>query len=145
MSKKILVLNGPNLNMLGIREPEIYGTKTLSDLEAFCYAEGKKQSLQIDFRQSNFEGELIGWIHEALNKFDGILINPAGLGHTSVALLDALSCVDIPKVEVHLTNIHKRDSFRQNSFTAKSCNGVICGFGINSYKLGLSALKEIIG
>ena len=136
----ILVLNGPNINMLGIREPEVYGQLTyqhlVDELHSFAQAEG----VRITCKQSNVEGELVGMIQEAFGKYDGIVINPAAYTHYSIALLDALKSVSLPAVEVHISNIHKREEFRHKSYTAAACIGQISGFGLMSYKLGISAL-----
>lgn len=142
--KPIYVLNGPNLNMLGLREPHIYGAETLKDVEERCRSHAKALGLSIDFRQSNIEGELVSWIHEARDKAEGIAINAGAYTHTSIALHDALKAAELPAVELHLSNVHKRESFRHHSFIAPAVNGVICGFGVNSYELALSALALII-
>lgn len=142
--KPIFVLNGPNLNMLGLREPSVYGSETLKDVEARCAAHATSLNLMIDFRQTNSEGELVSWIHEARDKASGIAINAGAYTHTSVALHDALKAADVPAVELHLSNIHKRESFRHHSFIAPAVTGVICGFGVNSYELAISALATII-
>jgi len=142
MAKRILVLNGPNLNMLGLREPETYGLDTLADIEALCATEGKALGLSIDFRQSNHEGELVTWIQQARGQFEGIVINPAAYSHTSVAIHDALRMVDMPLVEVHLSNIHARERFRHHSYVSAVATGVICGLGPAGYKLALVALAE---
>jgi 3-dehydroquinate dehydratase-2 len=142
--KPVFVLNGPNLNLLGLREPAIYGAATLKDVEARCAAHAATLGLAIDFRQSNVEGELVTWIHEARDKACGIAINAGAYTHTSVALHDALKAADLPSVEVHLSNVHKREAFRHHSFIAPAVNGVICGFGVESYVLALSALHSII-
>lgn len=142
MAKRILVLNGPNLNMLGLREPETYGSDTLADIEAMCTAEGKNLGLSVDFRQSNLEGDLVTWIQQARGNFDAIVINPAAYSHTSVAIHDALRIADMPVVEVHLTNIHARERFRHHSYVSAVAAGVICGLGPVGYKLALVALAE---
>lgn len=142
MAKRVLVLNGPNLNMLGVREPATYGSQTLSDIEKLCKAEGKALGLTVTCKQSNHEGELVTFIQEALGKFEAIVINPAAYSHTSVAIHDALRAVGLPVVEVHLSNIHARESFRHHSFVSPVALGVICGFGAAGYKLALSALAE---
>lgn len=139
---KILVINGPNLNMLGIREPEKYGTTSLADIEKELYAYSFEIGIDIETFQSNSEGEIIDKIQQALDNFDGIIINPGGYTHTSVAIRDAISSVNLPCVEVHLTNIHAREEFRQKSLIAPVCIGQITGFGKNGYKLGLKALSE---
>ncbi len=140
----ILIVNGPNLNLLGEREPEIYGSTTLADIEALLQAEFPNHSLS--FFQSNHEGELIERLHEAFRdaSLDGVIINPGGFSHTSVALRDALSALRIPKVEVHLSNIHAREAFRHTSVTAGACNGLISGFGVSSYRLGIHALEPLM-
>jgi 3-dehydroquinate dehydratase-2 len=140
----IFVLNGPNLNLLGLREPEIYGTGTLDDLETLCAETAEGLGLAIDFRQSNLEGELISWVHEARTKAAGLIINPAGYSHTSVALMDAILALDIPIVEVHLSNIHKREAFRHHSYVSHAADGVICGLGFAGYRLALIALSDIL-
>lgn len=142
MAKRVLVLNGPNLNLLGTREPDIYGAETLADVEALCRQTGDAHDLAIDFRQSNHEGELITWIHEARGTADAIVINPAGYSHTSVAIHDALKGVGLPVAEVHISNIHQRESFRHHSFVSAVAFGVICGFGVNGYRMALQALAD---
>ena len=142
MTKRVLVLNGPNLNLLGTREPETYGSETLKDVEALCKAAAEQLGLAIDFRQSNHEGELVTWIQDARTSADGILINPAAYSHTSVAIHDALRAVGLPVAEVHLTNIHQREAFRHHSYVSSVAFGVICGFGSLGYKLALEALAK---
>ena len=142
--KPIYILNGPNLNMLGTREPQTYGSETLKDIELRCAAKAKTLGLAIDFRQSNIEGELVTWIQEARGKASGIAVNAGAYTHTSVALHDALKAADIPAVEVHLSNVHKRESFRHDSLIAPAVNGVIAGFGANSYELAIEALATIL-
>ncbi|WP_135077642.1 type II 3-dehydroquinate dehydratase [Terasakiella sp. SH-1] len=144
MSNKILILNGPNLNLLGKREPEIYGHETLADVEQLCLATAQGEGVEIDFRQSNHEGDLIDWIQEARDNFDAIVINPAAYTHTSVAIHDALQAVEKPVVEVHLSNIHKREEFRHTSFVSKSANGVICGLGTHGYQLAVQAVCRLL-
>ena len=139
----ILVLNGPNLNMLGVREPEIYGRETLADIETACREHAGGSGYEIDFRQSNSEGELVGWIQEAREKVAGVAINAAAYTHTSVALLDALSLIDVPVIEVHLSNVFARESFRHHSYISSVATGVICGFGSTSYLLALDAIIAI--
>ena len=141
---KILFLNGPNLNLLGTREPDKYGTQTLKDIEIFIKEEAKKLNIEIEFYQSNIEGELVNKIQEAKNIFDGIVMNPAAYTHTSVAIRDAILAVSIPTVEIHISNIHTREEFRKTSLTAPACVGQITGFGINSYKLGLIAINDYL-
>jgi len=142
-SSTILVLNGPNLNMLGVRQPEIYGRETLADIEAAFRARGDELGLKIDFRQSNVEGELVTWIQEAREQVGGIVINAAAYTHTSVALLDALSLIDAPIIEVHLSNIYARDSFRHHSYISPVATGVICGLGSVGYLLALDAIDKL--
>lgn len=139
----VLFLNGPNLNLLGTREPEIYGRLTLADIEAVVRAEAQRLGVKVDFRQSNVEGELVTWIQEAKGVFDVIVINAAAYTHTSVAIRDALSATGIPAIEIHLSNVHAREEFRQHSLIAPVCKGVIAGFGANSYILGLSASVSV--
>ena len=142
MAQRVLVLNGPNLNLLGTREPDIYGAHTLGDVETLCLATGRELGLDIDFRQSNHEGELVTWIQEAWQSAEAILINPAAYSHTSVAIHDALKAVGLPVAEVHLSNIHQREAFRHHSYVSAVAVGVICGFGITGYRLSLIALAE---
>ncbi len=143
MSNTIFVLNGPNLNMLGKREPGIYGGKTLADIEAECKAAGADLGLLVDFRQSNHEGVLVDWLHEASDKAAGVAINAGAYTHTSVALHDAIRAIGIPVVEVHISNIHAREQFRHKSMIAPATKGMICGFGPQSYILALHALKNL--
>ena len=142
--KPIYILNGPNLNLLGLREPNIYGQETIADLEARCVAKAKSLGQQIVFRQTNTEGELINWVHEAQNKACGIIVNGAAYTHTSVALHDALKAVNIPTVEVHLSNVYAREPFRHHSYISPVAHGVICGFGGQSYELALDGIAQIL-
>lgn len=142
--KHILIVNGPNLNMLGSREPEIYGTETLADIEIKCKAHGTKLGLTIDFVQSNIEGEIVTAIQNAAKTHHGLLINAGAYTHTSIAIMDALLLLKIPVIEVHLSNIFKREPFRHDSYISKAAKGVICGFGSESYVLALSAVSTII-
>jgi len=140
---KILFLNGPNLNLLGQREPETYGSLTLSDIQAHVQERASKAGAEVTFRQSNSEGELVGWIQGALGKYDAIVINAAAYTHTSVALRDAIAAVAVPTIEIHLSNIHAREEFRHRSLIAPVCCGQISGFGHFSYILGLEAAVNI--
>jgi 3-dehydroquinate dehydratase-2 len=142
MAKRVLVLNGPNLNMLGTREPEIYGAQTLGDIEKLCQSTGQALGLKVDFRQSNHEGELVTWIQDARKTADAIVINPAAYSHTSVAIHDALKAAGLPVAEVHLSNIHHREAFRHHSYVSAVAYGVICGFGALGYTMALQALSE---
>jgi 3-dehydroquinate dehydratase II len=142
MGKRILVLNGPNLNMLGKREPATYGKGTLADIQALCVEAAASFGLGLDFRQSNHEGELVTWIQDALGTADGIVINPGAYSHTSIAIHDALRAVALPVIEVHLTNIHAREPFRHHSYVSAVATGVICGLGPTGYKLAVHALAE---
>ena len=146
MPETIYVLNGPNMNMLGTREPEKYGSATLADVETLCRATAKRFGLDVDFRQSNMEGELVNWIQEAhAKKAAGIVINAAGYTTTSIAILDALLAVKLPVIEIHITNIHQRESFRHNSYVSKAAKAMICGFGIDGYALAIAGLAGLIG
>ncbi|MBK7997559.1 MAG: type II 3-dehydroquinate dehydratase [Verrucomicrobia bacterium] len=140
---KILFLNGPNLNLLGQREPEKYGRTTLAEIEALIRREAKVRSVEVDFKQSNVEGELVTWIQEAKGVFDAIVINAAAYTHTSIALRDAIAAVAIPTIEIHLSNIHAREEFRHRSLLAPVCRGQISGFGAFSYILGLISAVNI--
>ena len=141
---KILILNGPNLNLLGTREPGIYGHETLAEIEQRCGQKAKALGFEIAMRQSNSEGELIGWIHEAVSKWSAIIINPAAYTHTSVAIMDALKLVNCPIVEVHISNIYQRESFRQHSYVSPVATGVICGFGPAGYEFALEAISGLL-
>lgn len=141
---KILIINGVNMNMLGLRETEKYGTMTLKDLEKELYAFSFELGIDIETFQSNFEGEIVEKIHQTKDHFDGIVINAGAYTHTSVAIRDAISAVNTPTVEVHMTNIYKREDFRHHSYIAPVCIGQISGFGINSYKLGLKAVVDYL-
>jgi len=140
----VLVLNGPNLNLLGTREPTIYGSETLKDIEARCTARAKILGLAIDFRQTNTEGELVGWIQQAHGTACGIILNAGAYTHTSIAIQDALRGCQLPVVEVHLSNVYKREPFRHHSYVSPAANGVICGFGPHGYELAIDALINII-
>jgi 3-dehydroquinate dehydratase II len=144
-SKPIFILNGPNLNLLGKREPEIYGTGTLADLKLRCEAKAAELGLTADFRQTNSEGQFVDWIHEARETAAGLIVNAAAYSHTSVAILDALLGSPIPCVEVHLSNIYKRDEFRHHSYVSKAAAGVICGLGPMGYDLALTYLAGLRG
>ncbi|MDD9942033.1 MAG: type II 3-dehydroquinate dehydratase [Myxococcales bacterium] len=144
-TKQLLVLHGPNLNRLGAREPEIYGRDTLNDVNALLASLASSLGATVECRQSNHEGQLIDWLHEVGDVFDGAIINPAGLTHTSVALRDAIASVPGPVIECHLSNIHAREPFRHKSVTAGACAGAIMGFGTRSYTLALRALVDLLG
>lgn len=143
-TKTVLVLNGPNLNLLGSREPEIYGRETLDDIEAACRKRAKALGLALDFRQSNAEAELIDWIQAARGKAAGIVINAAAYTHSSIAILDALAACGLPVVEVHLSNIFRREPFRHHSYVSRAASGVICGFGGHGYGLAVEAIARLI-
>ena len=140
---KILFLNGPNLNLLGTREPDIYGKLSLADIEAAVRRRAVELEVEVDFRQSNLEGDLVTWIQQAKGNFSAIVINAAAYTHTSVALRDAISAAGLPAIEIHLSNIHAREEFRQRSLIAAVCRGQISGFGIKSYILGLEAAVDV--
>jgi 3-dehydroquinate dehydratase-2 len=145
MPGTIYVINGPNLNLLGTREPETYGRATLADIEKLCAATAKQHGYAIEFRHSNREGELVDWIQEAgKNKAAGIVINPAGYTTTSIAILDALLAVKVPAIEVHISNIHARESFRHDSYISKAARAVICGFGPEGYALAITGLAALL-
>ncbi|WP_041794409.1 type II 3-dehydroquinate dehydratase [Pararhodospirillum photometricum] len=141
--RPVYVLNGPNLNLLGLRQPEIYGATTLEDLRALCLETGARLGLGIDFRQTNHEGVLVEWIHEARTQARAVVLNAAAYTHTSVALLDALLACERPVVEVHLSNIHRREAFRHHSYVSQAALGMICGFGAHGYVLALEAVAAL--
>ena len=143
-AKRVLVLNGPNLNLLGTREPDVYGATTLADIELELADLAKDLSASVECRQSNQEGQLIDWLHDGRDTFDGVLINPGGLTHTSVSLRDGIAAAGLPTVEVHISNTQARESFRHQSVTAAVCIGSVMGFGKNSYALGLRALIDYL-
>ena len=142
---RILVVNGPNLNMLGVREPAVYGRDKLADIEKLCRKAGREFALAIDFRQSNHEGEIVGWLQEARASHAGIVINAGAYTHTSIAILDALQLAELPVIEVHLSNIFRREEFRHHSYVSLAARAVICGLGAAGYRLALEALAEILG
>lgn len=145
MSKLIYILNGPNLNLLGKREPDIYGHDTLADVEAMCIEVGKGLDLTVTLKQSNHEGQIIDWIHEAREAAAGIIINPAAYTHTSVAILDALNAFEGPILEVHISNVHKREAFRHHSYVSPRADGVIAGFGVEGYALAMRRMGSLVG
>ena len=140
----VLVLNGPNLNMLGAREPDIYGSETLDEIESACHRRGRELDLAIEFRQSNHEGELVDWIQQARGRVAAIVINAGGLSHTSVAIPDALAAAKVPTIEVHVSNIFAREKFRHHSTISSVARGVICGLGGQGYLLALEAAERIV-
>ena len=140
----VFILNGPNLNLLGVREPATYGYDTLADVEQRCLARAAALDLTIDFRQTNHEGQLVEWIHEARDAADGIILNAGALTHTSIAVLDALNAAELPVIEVHLSNIFRRESFRHHSYVSLAAAGVICGLGPQGYELALEAIASLI-
>jgi 3-dehydroquinate dehydratase II len=144
MSRLVYILNGPNLNLLGTRQPHIYGHETLADVEKECRAVAKELKLELRFHQSNREYEIIDWIHEARETAGGIVINPAAFTHTSVAILDALSSCEFPIIEVHISNVHKREAFRQHSYISGVASGVIAGFGTQGYGLAIRRMARLI-
>lgn len=143
MPRQVLILNGPNLNLLGRREPDVYGRTTLADIEAICRDEAGRLGLGVECRQSNSEGELVTWIQEIPGRFAGLILNAGAYSHTSIALLDALRTLDEPLIEVHLSNIYRRETFRQHSYVSLAAKGVICGFGPQGYLLALRALAAM--
>lgn len=140
MSHSILILNGPNLNLLGTRQPEVYGTTTLADIEVMCQNHAQANGLRIGFEQSNHEGALVDAIHAARGTHDGIILNAGAYTHTSLALMDAISSVELPAIELHLSNVHAREAFRHHSYIAKVAVGLICGFGPRGYTLAMDAM-----
>jgi 3-dehydroquinate dehydratase-2 len=140
----VFVLNGPNLNLLGVRDPAQYGLDTLADIEARCLARAAALDVRLDFRQTNHEGQLVDWIQEARESADGIVLNAGALTHTSVAVLDALLASDLPVVEVHLSNIFRREHFRHHSYVSLAARGVICGLGAHGYELALDAIANLL-
>lgn len=144
MTPLIYVLNGPNLNLLGVREPAIYGSETLADLHSRTEKTAAARGLAIEFRQSNIEGEIVNWVQEARGKAKGIIINAGAYTHTSVAILDALQAAELPVIEVHLSNIFRRDQFRQHSYVSLAATGVICGLGGKGYELAVEAMANIL-
>ena len=146
MAKTVYVLNGPNLNLLGSREPDIYGRASLADVEKLCRATAEQHGLGMEFRQSNHEGEIIDWIQEAgAENAAGLVINAAGYTHTSIAILDALATMETPVIEVHISNVHAREPFRRRSYVSQIARAVICGFGIDGYALAITGLAGMIG
>ena len=141
---KILIINGPNLNLLGSREDDIYGKDSLDKIKSDCEKKGIEKELEIIFFQSNNEGEIIDKIHEVNDKFDGLIINPAAFTHSSIAILDSLRAINKPKIEIHLSNIYAREEYRKKSITSEGVDGLICGFGGNSYILGIEAICKLI-
>jgi 3-dehydroquinate dehydratase-2 len=144
MPKPIFVLNGPNLNMLGVREPAVYGSETLDDVRRRTEARAKTLDLGIDFRQSNLEGELVTWIQEAREAASGIIINAGAYTHTSIAILDALTAAERPVIELHLSNVYRREGFRHHSYVSAAAQGVICGFGPKGYELAVEAMADLL-
>jgi len=144
MSGKVLVLNGPNLNLLGTREPDVYGAETLASIEAGCRARAEGLGLEIEFRQTNTEGQLVDWVQQARDTHDLLIVNAGAYTHTSVALLDALKAVSLPVIEVHLSNIHQREEFRHHSYVSKVAQGMICGFGGFGYEMALESAARML-
>jgi 3-dehydroquinate dehydratase II len=144
MARDILILNGPNLNLLGQREPDIYGRTTLADIGAMCRAEAARLGCAVESRQSNHEGELVTWVQQIPGQFAGLILNAGAYSHTSMALFDALRALDEPLIEVHLSNIYQREAFRQHSYVSLAAKGVICGFGPQGYLLALRALAAML-
>jgi 3-dehydroquinate dehydratase-2 len=140
----VLVLNGPNLNLLGRREPSIYGRSTLADIETMCVAEGERLGLAVAWRQSNDEAELVSWVQEVPGRFAGLVLNAGAYSHTSIALLDAARLLSEPLIEVHLSNIYQRETFRQHSYVSSAATGVLCGFGASGYIMALQAMAAIL-
>lgn len=144
MNKPVLILNGPNLNKLGTRQPEIYGHATLKDVEEMCQKRAEARGLEISFHQSNSEAEIIDWIHDGIEGCSGIIINPAAFTHTSVAILDALNIISQPIIELHISNPHKRESFRRVSYITYAATASICGLGVNGYPIAVDAIADML-
>ena len=144
MTKPVLIINGPNLNRLGTREPHIYGSTTLAEVEAICASRAQKRGLAILFHQSNSEAQIIDWIHDGINGASGIIINPAAFTHTSVAILDALNMFKHPIIELHISNPHKREAFRHHSYVTFAATALICGLGVNGYPLAVEAMADLL-
>lgn len=144
MPQTILILNGPNLNLLGSRQPEIYGRRTLNDISALCATRGAELGFEIDFRQSNDEGELVRWVQEARGRCAGLIVNAGAYSHTSVALLDALLACEVPTIEVHLSNLFKREPYRHHSYVSQAARGMICGLGADGYLLALDGHRRAL-
>lgn len=145
MTRTIYILNGPNLNLLGKRQPEIYGSDTLDDVNAACSAVGASSGFQIELKQSNWEGQIVDWIHDARENAAGIIINPAALTHSSVAILDALNTFDGPVIEVHISQVHKREAFRHHSYVSQRADAVMAGFGVHGYALAMQHMGKLLG
>lgn len=145
MTTSVLILNGPNLNLLGTRQPEVYGTTTLADIEALCHAHAKTLGISVSFQQSNHEGALVDAIHATRGVHQGLILNAGAYTHTSIALMDAISSTAVPTIELHLSNVHAREDFRHQSYIARVAVGVICGFGANGYPLAMTALRDYLG
>jgi len=145
MSRAILILNGPNLNMLGTRQPEVYGPTTLADIEVMCRAHAERLSVTLGFAQTNHEGALIDQLHDAGKDYEGVILNAGAFTHTSIAIMDAISSIQVPVIELHLSNIHAREAFRQTSYVAPVAVGQICGFGADGYVLAIDALLRYLG
>ena len=144
MKHKVIVINGPNLNLLGEREKEKYGSVSLKDIESSCLKYAKENEIELSFVQSNVEGEIVGLIQDCRNKYSGIIINAAGYTHTSVSILDALKVLKIPIIELHITNIYNREEFRHKSLISKAATGIICGFGVKGYTMAIEAMRSIL-
>ena len=145
MAKSIYVLNGPNLDLLGQRQPDIYGRNTLADVEALCRARAQRYGLAVTFRQSNHEGDIVDWLQEARQEAAGVIINPGAFAHTSIAILDAIIATELVTIEVHISNIHAREEFRRHSYVSTVTKAVICGFGIEGYGLAIEGLAALLG
>jgi 3-dehydroquinate dehydratase II len=145
MAKSIYVLNGPNLNLLGQRQPDIYGHNTLADIDVLCRRRAQQYGLDVTFRQSNHEGDVVDWLQEARQEAAGVIINPGAFTHTSIAILDAIIATELPVIEVHISNIHAREEFRRHSYVSTVAKAVLCGFGIEGYGLAIDGLAALLG